>query len=228
MAIITASRIMLIHALAESLAPIHQAFASDWPEARCFDLLDTSLAVDLAFDGSVTATMCERFLSLAHYAAGLTGEGGGTAGILFTCSAFQPAIDAVKRDLSMPVLRPNEAAFEEALASGSRIGLLVTFAPSLPALTIELRGMAAERGVPLKLDARFVEGALAALKAGDGARHDTLVAAAAAEMRDLDALVLGQFSLARAAAAIAPVAGRKLLTTPVSAVRKLRSLVQLA
>jgi len=221
----TAPRIMLIHALAESVAPIHQAFASDWPEARYFDLLDSSLAPDLSLDGSVTVIMRERFLLLARYAANLSGEGGKTAGILFTCSAFQPAIDAVKSDLSIPVLRPNEAAFEEALASCDRIGLLVTFAPSLPALTAELRGMAAERGVPLKLDARFVDGALAALKAGDGARHDALVAAAAKEMRDLDALVLGQFSLARAATEIAQVTGRKVLTTPVSAVRKLRKLV---
>jgi len=38
-------------------------------------------------------------------------------------------------------------------------------------------------------------------------------------------LVLCQFSLARAAAGIAPVAGRTVLTTPASAVAKLKALV---
>ncbi len=40
------ARIALIHALAESVAPSHAAFARIWPEAYAYDLLDTSLAVD--------------------------------------------------------------------------------------------------------------------------------------------------------------------------------------
>ncbi|TXH36780.1 MAG: hypothetical protein E6Q98_10000 [Rhodospirillaceae bacterium] len=219
------ARIMLIHALAESVAPIHRAFAADWPEASCFDLMDTSLSADLAAAGALTQSIHDRFLMLGRYAAELSGEGGKTAGILFTCSAFQPAIDAVKADLSLPVLRPNEAAFDAALDTGRRIGLLVTFPPSLTSLSAELRGMAAARGIEIDLTARNVDGALAALKAGDGGRHDALVAEAAAEMRDVDVLVLGQFSLARAAAAIKPVEGRAVLTTPDSAVRKLHRLI---
>ena len=221
----TTSRIMLIHALAESVAPIHRAFAADWPEATCFDLMDTSLSADLAAAGELTQSIRDRFLMLGRYAADLSGEGGRTAGILFTCSAFQPAIDAVKADLSLPVLRPNEAAFDAALDAGRRIGLLVTFPPSLTSLSAELCGMAAARDIEIDLTARNVDGALAALKAGDGGRHDALVAQAAAEMRDVDVLVLGQFSLARAAAAIKPVEGRAVLTTPDSAVRKLRQLI---
>lgn len=221
----SASRIMLVHALAESVAPIHRAFAAHWPEASCFDLMDTSLSADLAAAGELTQSIHNRFLTLGRYAAELSGEGGKTAGILFTCSAFQPAIDAVKEDLSLPVLRPNEAAFEAALDIGRRIGLLVTFPPSLTSLSTELRGMAAARGIEIELTARNVDGALAALKAGNGTRHDALVAKAAAEMRDVDVLVLGQFSLARAAAAIKPVEGRAVLTTPDSAVRKLHRLI---
>jgi Asp/Glu/hydantoin racemase len=221
----TARRIFLIHALAESVDPIHRAFATQWREATTFDLLDTSLSSDLASAGELTPAIKDRFMMLANYARTSTGTAGITQGILFTCSAFQPAIDAVKRALPIPVLRPNEAAFEEALQCGSRIGLLVTFPPSLPSLTAELREMAHQLGQDVDLDARIVDGALAALKSGDGARHDALVAAVADRMKDCDVLVLGQFSLARAAAAIKPVAGRPVLTTPDSAVRKLRGLI---
>ncbi len=220
------SRIMLIHALAESVAPIHRAFAAHWPEATCFDLLDTSLSSDLATAGQLTDSIKARFRTLAAYATEATGTGGRTSGILFTCSAFQPAIDAVKRISPIPMLRPNEAAFEEALGLGPRIGLLVTFPPSLPALTAELREMARDQEVEIDLDARIVDGALSALQSGDGARHDTLVAAVAEDMRHCDVLILGQFSLARAGAAIRPVEGRPVLTTPDSAVRKLRGLIQ--
>lgn len=215
-------RIALIHALAESVPPIHAAFAQQWPEAVLFDLLDTSLARDLASAGQLEPAMIERFLTLGRYAAATAGEGGRTEAILCTCSAFQPAIDAVKQAVSMPVLRPSEAAFDKALDIGGRIGLLVTFPPSLPALEAELRQMAHERGVEMSITSRVVEGAMDALKAGDAARHDDLVAAAAATMPMTDSLVLGQFSLARAASAIVPVQGRVLLTTPSSAVEKLR------
>jgi len=217
-----APRIALIHALAESVQPIHAAFAQQWPEAVLFDLLDTSLARDLASAGRLEPAMIERFLALGRYAAATAGEGGRTEAILFTCSAFQPAIDAVKQAVNMPVLRPNEAAFDKALDIGGRIGLLVTFPPALPALETELRQMARERGVEISITGHVVDGALDALKAGDTVRHDDLVAAAAAQMPLTDSLVLGQFSLARAAAAIAPVQGRVLLTTPKSAVEKLR------
>lgn len=218
-------RIALIHALAESVRPVHAAFAAHWPQASIFDLLDTSLVRDLVAVGQLDAALIDRFLTLGRYAEATAGEGGRTVAILFTCSAFGPAIDAVKAAAAVPVLRPNEAAFEQALSIGSHIGLLVTFGPSLQALETELREMAAARNVDIRITARVVEGALEALQRGDAATHDRLAAAAAARMPKTDCLILGQFSLARAAAAIEPVVGREVLTTPGSAVEKLRRIV---
>jgi hypothetical protein len=109
-----ATRVALIHALHESVLPARAAFADLWPEAFCFDLLDTSLAADLAYCG-LDETLMGRFELLADYAGKTTGHAGKTAGILFTCSAFGAAIDQLKERLTIPVLRPNEAAFEEAL-----------------------------------------------------------------------------------------------------------------
>jgi Asp/Glu/hydantoin racemase len=212
-------RIALIHALEESVLPARTAFASHWPQAKAFDLLDTSLATDLAARGSLDTAMTERFLTLGRYAAATEGTAGPAKAILFTCSAFGPAIDAVKRALPIPVLRPNESAFAEALALGGRIGLIVTFAPSLPSLTQELREMA---GKPVDVTGVVVEGALAALKAGDGATHDRLAAEAATRLKGIDTLILGQFSLARARPAIEAATGLRVLTTPEAAIRGLK------
>ncbi len=119
-------RIALIHALKHSFAPIEAAFARLWPEARRANLLDDSLSADLARDGALTQGMTERFLPLAHYARGT-----GAAGILFTCSAFGPCIEACARDLApIPVLKPNGAMIEEAVATAgpnAQIGLLSPF-----------------------------------------------------------------------------------------------------
>jgi Asp/Glu/hydantoin racemase len=220
------SRIALIHALEESAAPTRDAFARNWPEAFAFDILDTSLAIDRAHAGSLDTAMLERFSTLAQYAESSVGKGGRTSAILFTCSAFGPAIDRVKTQLKIPVLRPNESAFRQALARGRQIGLVVTFAPSAVALESELRAMADTAAQAVSIKTVLVEPALTALKAGDGTRHDRLVADAVGELAGFDVLVLGQFSMARAAPAVATAgfAGR-VITTPDAAVNELRQLL---
>jgi Asp/Glu/hydantoin racemase len=219
-------RIALIHALEESVLPARKAFAEAWSEAFCFDLLDTSLAVDLETAGRLDESMMNRFETLARYSLAHQGKAGATRAILFTCSAFGPAIDALKALMPVPVLRPNEAAFEQALEQGSRIGLVVTYEPSLVSLRDELMAMARQRGREVEVMPILAVGALAALKVGDGERHDQLVAGACSALADLDVLVLGQFSLARAAAAVQRVVSAPVLTTPGCAVEGLRRRVE--
>jgi Asp/Glu/hydantoin racemase len=210
-------RITLIHALKHSVAPIEAAFARLWSEAVLMNLLDDSLSADLAREGRLTPAMTERFLTLGRYAAGC-----GADGILFTCSAFGPCIEAVARDLApMPVLKPNEAMIEDAASAGGRIGLLATFAPSLATIPAEF----AVLPVPPVLSPMLIEGALAALDAGDPASHDRLAVETAQTLSGCDAIALAQFSLARAAPAIAMATGLPVLTTPDSAVLKLRRLL---
>jgi hypothetical protein len=211
-------RIALIHALRHSIAPIEAAFSRLWPQAGRANLLDDSLSADLARDGALTEAMTGRFLTLARYARDT-----GADGILFTCSAFGPCIAACAEMLApLPVLRPNEAMVEEALAvagPGGRIGVLATFAPTLASLPAEFGPGATV--VPI-----LAEGALAALDAGDAAAHDAAAANAARGLENCAVIALAQFSLARAAAAVAAATGRPVLTTPDSAVGKMRRLVE--
>jgi hypothetical protein len=216
-------RIALIHALKHSIAPIEQAFARLWPEAVLANLLDDSLSTDLAREGALSAAMTERFLTLARYAASC-----GADGILFTCSAFGPCIDACARELSpMPVLKPNEAMIDEAVShagASGRIGLLATFAPTLATMPAEFTAVAPR----VTLVPALASDALAALNRGDAAAHDRLAAEAARPLEGCDVVALAQFSLSSAAPLVAQTTGRTVLTTPDSAVRKLRRLLQAA
>ena len=213
-------RITLIHAMRASIPPIETAFLRLWPEAMLTNLLDDSLAPDLARDETLTAAMTGRFLALARYAAA-----SGADGILFTCSAFGPCIETCARALpAIPVLKPNEAMLEEAVAltgPSGRIGLLATFAPTLDSMPSEFRALAPRVTVVPCL----AEGALAALYAGDSAGHDVAAVRAAAALQTCDVIALAQFSLAQAAGAVAAATGKAVLTTPDSAVRKLRRLL---
>lgn len=221
----TTPRIALIHALALSQPPVTAAFAALWPEAETFNLLDDSLVPDLAATGQVDATMEDRFLALGRYAAQSGAGGRATAGILFTCSAFGPAIERVQKTLPIPVLKPNEAAFEQAMGLGGPIGMVVTFASALAPMVAEFHALARSLGVQVRLEAKVAEGALQALHEGHPEHHDELIAETARGLGGVKAIVLGQFSMARAAAVVSARTGRKVLTTPEAAVIKLRGLI---
>jgi Asp/Glu/hydantoin racemase len=208
-------RVALIHALAHSVAPINDEMARQWPECERMNLLDDSLSADLARSPSgLDAAMTQRFVALADYAVST-----GANGLLFTCSAFGPCIEAVaRRHAGLPVLKPNEAMIADAIASGRRIGLVASFAPTL-------QSMPAEFPAGADVCSALAEGALDALDHGDGDLHDERVAAAAQRLADqgCDVIALAQFSLARAHALVAQRTGLPVLTTVGSAVRALRA-----
>jgi len=204
-------RIALVHALKHSIQPIEAAFARHWPDAILMNLLDDSLSADVARDGRITDGMTERFLKLGRYAASA-----GADAILFTCSAFGVCIEAVAREQAqMPVLKPNEAMIEQAVGKGRRIGLLSTFPPTLVSMPPEFP--ASVEVVP-----KLAAGALAALDRGDRAEHDRLVGEAARDLRECDLIALAQYSMAPAAALVAERSGLEVVTTPDSAVLKLK------
>jgi Asp/Glu/hydantoin racemase len=207
-------RIALIHALKHSIAPVEASFARAWPEAGLVNLLDDSLSADVARDGRLTDAMTARFAALGRYASGT-----GADAILFTCSAFGPCIEKVAREQApLPVLKPNEAMVEQAAAQGRRVGLLATFAPTLASMPPEFPSS-------VEVVPKLAVGALAALDRGDREAHDRLVAEASRDLSDCDLIALAQYSMAPAAALVAAATGRPVLTTPDSAVLKLKQLL---
>jgi Asp/Glu/hydantoin racemase len=162
--------------------------------------------------------MMQRFEMLGAYAMQI-----GANAILFTCSAFGDAIEAVAKTVPIPVLKPNEAMFDEALASERIVGLLTTFQPSVPSMEKELVEMAERQGRRVQCDTLWVPDAMAALASGDGSTHDRLIAEAAPQLAHCDVIMLAQFSMARAQSAVQQVVGPPVLTSPASAVAKLKA-----
>ena len=192
-------RIALVHATPLAVEPIRAAFERHWPAARRMNLLDDSLSVDRAEAGQLTEALVQRFVDLATYA-----QHAGCGGLLFTCSAFGPAIEAAGRATGLPTLKPNEAMFEQALATVPRgatlkLGLLATFQASLGSMAHELEAMAKQRGTAVELRTAFVPDAMDDLAAGRAAEHHRKVAEAACELSDCDAVMLAQFSMAASA-----------------------------
>jgi Asp/Glu/Hydantoin racemase len=217
------ARIALIHAVVVAMQPIEDAFKALWPDADRANILDDSLSPDREKDPGLTPAMFRRFEALTRYGISI-----GAQAVLFTCSAFGEAIEAAAAKSEVPVLKPNEAMFEAALCSGRRIGMLATFEPSVGSMEQEFRELAAARGIDATIESYCVPGAMAALRAGDGGTHDRLIAEAAPRLRHCDAILLAHFSTARAAAAVSAVTSQPVLTSPGSAVIKLKTALQSA
>jgi hypothetical protein len=214
-------RIALIHATPLSIAPITAAFERLWPQPHRMNLLDDSLSVDRNAAGRLTPEMVSRFEMLARYA-----QSTDCNAILFTCSAFGPAIEAAGRATGLPTLKPNEAMFEQALGlpvpgRALRLGLVATFQPSIGSMREELQAMARERGVALDLRSVFVPQAMDDLAQGRAAEHHRRIAEGARALADCDAVLLAQFSMAAAAPDVQAQLPCPVLTSPDCAVRAL-------
>ena len=212
-------KIYLVHAAAVSIPPIVASFTAAWPAAKLANLLEDSFMPDLADEGRLSDAMIGRFVHIGDYCVRA-----GADAILFACSAFGPAIEAVRRHLKIPVLKPNEAMYEQLVARDCSVSLLATFPPSIPSMVIEIKEAARVAGTKIKLDTHLVDGALAALQGNNAAEHDRLIVEFAAKQH-CDLIAFAQFSMAPALKAAAARTNTPILSTPDSAVAKLKAML---
>jgi len=107
------------------------------------------------------------------------------------------------------------------LAVARKIGLLSSFPPTLASMPREFPAS-------VELVPKLAEGAMAALDRGDRAEHDRLVTEASKDLRACDIIALAQYSMAPAAGKVAEATGRPVLTTPDSAVMKMKAMLGMA
>jgi len=213
-------RIALIHATPVSIDPIRAAFHEEWPDAETINLLDDALAVDLNSGSFEPDRIKQRIGALADY--GLQTE---ADGILYTCSAFGQDIESVQERFDIPVLKPNEAMFEEALMTGGKIGMIATFKPSIPSMEKEFYELARNLNKTARINSIYVDEAMAALARGDAETHNRLIAEASVVLEGYQVVMLAQFSTSLAREEVEAQLRCTVLTSPSSAVRKLKRLL---
>lgn len=189
------------------------------PEARIFHVVDESLIQDTIRAGKLRKLTMRRLLDQIASA-----EAAGADAVLVTCSSIGPGVTLAKAFFDIPVLRIDEAMAEVAVQQASTIGVLATLRTTLDPTTALLREKAAEAKREVKLVECLCEDAFPAVLAGDTETHDQILRKALVEdMRDVDAIVLAQASMARVVATLAPGAlHAPVLSSPELAVLRAR------
>ncbi len=142
----------------------------------------------------------ERLLEHAREA-----ERVGARGVLVTCSTVSPCVDEVRKGTGIPVVKIDEEMIARAVRTGRRIGVIATNAATLGPTSGMIEAEARRTGKVVSVSQVLVEGAMAALLAGDARTHDRQVAAAITGLaREVDVIVLAQASMARVLDGIQP------------------------
>jgi Asp/Glu/hydantoin racemase len=201
-------KVAMLHTVPTLAGPLADLAAELSPGTQIIHYVDESLLQDtIAHDGPPPHVQ-RRLVSYAVFAR----ESGADA-LLVTCSSIGEAAEQARPLADLPILRIDEPMAEEAVRTGQRIGVLATLATTLGPTTRAVQRAAVQRataqhaavqGAAGRLEAdrevhaHLCEGAFAALRSGDSARHDALVRQGFQEVAGkVDVVVLAQASMAR-------------------------------
>ncbi|MCA0229999.1 MAG: aspartate/glutamate racemase family protein [Bacteroidetes bacterium] len=183
----------LVHTSA-TLVPVFQELCKQYiPHVNVFNIVDDSLIKQVINRGELRADTARRVVNYAGSA-----ESAGADYIMFTCSSIGAAVEAAADLTQVPVLRVDQPMADQAVATGSRIGVIATLPTTLAPTSDLVQRRAAVVGKDIQLKAVLCEGAFEALMGGNPTLHDTMVAKALKELStQVDVIVLAQASMAR-------------------------------
>ncbi|MET8690902.1 aspartate/glutamate racemase family protein [Streptomyces sp. NPDC004732] len=153
--------------------------------------------------------------ALVRVAGGEDGSRGadGAGAVLCTCSTIGGVAEAVGAELGVPVVRVDRPMAAAAVAAGSRVVVLATVASTVGPTSALVEEEARRSGRDVSVRAVVVEEVWSRFEAGDLAGYAEGVARAVREVRDADAIVLAQASMA-GAEALVPEVRAPVLSSP--------------
>jgi Asp/Glu/hydantoin racemase len=190
--------LVLVHTVPPLVSVFQSLVTELLPGVRLFHILDEPMVERVKRRGGLADEDGSRLAQHVEAAAAI-----GADVALVTCSTISPVVDMIRSSAAIRVLKIDEAMIREAVSLGRRVGVIATAATTLEPTRQLLEAEAARQGKEVVTELVLVEGAIAALFAGNGESHDRLVAGAALDLAARsDVVVLAQASMARALAAM--------------------------
>ncbi len=186
--------VSFIHTSPAAIGPIMQYYSGAAPGLEITNLLEDGILRLLSAGERQTAM--ERVGAMVAAARDVYHA----RAALVTCSSISRSmVEELAPSSSIPLIKIDDPMAEEAVGTGRRLGVAVTFAPTTTPTETLLRDAAARMGAEIETIPHVVEGAYDALLNGNPERHDQLLLAGIGELekQNVDAIVLAQVSMAR-------------------------------
>lgn len=180
------------------------------PGAEVMHFVDSDVLATVMREQRISDKSAARMTHLAQ-AAELAG-----ADIIFSaCSSLGPALDVAAQNVSIPVVKIDEAMAILAAQDGQRIGVLATVPTTLGPTSDLILAKAAELGRTVSIEQRLCAGAFDVLMSGDRSTHDAMITEQAKDLAgSVDIIVLSQASMNRLAGDLADQTGLPVLASP--------------
>jgi Asp/Glu/hydantoin racemase len=212
-------RVVMIHAVAESMQPTKLAFQEVFPEAELVNLLDEGLFLD--FDDQLTPSLRRRMTQLICYSA----EHGAQA-IGLACSVYTPMVEMLCGVVDVPIISSYGPVMAEALRVGHRVGLIAAVPATLRDTKYFLQKAAREIGASTEVYPRLAEDLMDVKRyEGEAAFCRRLAEEVDKLAPHVDGVLLTQFSMASALTHLRSTASVPVLSAPHSSARRLKALL---
>ncbi|MGI6084872.1 MAG: aspartate/glutamate racemase family protein [Acetivibrionales bacterium] len=212
----------LLHTVPSVLATFGDRLRSAMPgvELLIHNTMDTFLASDANIHGFTRENLNRLFfllkaLELEHPDV-----------IVVTCSTLTPHVEQIRPFISTPVVAIDDAMASQAVRKGERITVLATAYSTIGPTTTKLRSEASKIGRTLELQEIVCDEAYTAIKKLDQETHDRIVKEAAASIKNRDAIVLAQASMAHLEREIETLAGIPTFSSPDLCVTQVKDLLE--
>ncbi len=185
-------------------------FAEVMPDVELVNIVDDSLLPDVMAAGEITPAVQRRMTAYVKAA-----QETGADAVFSLCSSLGPAIDVARKEVSIPVIKIDDAMAEKAIEMAERIGVMATVATTLGPTVDLIKEKAAAKAKAVDVKEALVNGAFELLMGGKTDEHDQQVYAAARDLApDVELIVFAQGSMTRLAPQTQKETGLPVLTSP--------------
>ncbi len=172
--------------------PFTRPFLKLHPELDQLDIADSSIIVETQANGGPTPAVARRIFNYLQAAVDA-----GADGVLVTCTSVNSVTKKLRELLPIPVISIEEPVAAEAVAAGSRIGILSSVATSAKPVRETILEQAAAAGCEVDVSIVVADGAFEALMSGDRDLHDEKIRQALESLApQVDVVVFAQLSMA--------------------------------
>lgn len=212
-------RITMIHAIPESIPPVKIAFQDEFPEAELVNVLDDSLLAD--FPGQLNPKLRRRMCQLISYCAD-----NGADAIGLACSVYAPVVATAAELVDVPLVSSYGPVMAEAVAGGSRVGIIASVPATLRDAEYYLIEAAKQRKKTVEPHRCLAEDLIPVMRSeGEAGLRRRLSEEVERLAPQVDSILLSQFSMAVALNHLRDISPVPVLSAPHSSARRLKELL---